>query len=80
MAENEAKAGTPSGTPPTEEQERVNRRRVREGTVVENRMDKTAVVAPRPCSGPGIFTCTTRTTRPRPVTVSAWPRHARSPN
>jgi small subunit ribosomal protein S17 len=45
MAENEARAGTPNGAPPTEEQVRVNRRRVREGTVVENRMDKTAVVA-----------------------------------
>jgi small subunit ribosomal protein S17 len=45
MAENEGEAGASNGTPPTEDQVRVNRRRVREGTVVENRMDKTAVVA-----------------------------------
>jgi small subunit ribosomal protein S17 len=45
MAENEAQAGAPgAGTPPVGET-RVNRRRIREGTVVENRMDKTAVVA-----------------------------------
>ncbi len=45
MSENQAETGAVIGTPPTEEQGRVNRRRVREGTVVENRMDKTAVVA-----------------------------------
>ena len=45
MAENEGEAGASNGAPPTEDQVRVNRRRVREGTVVENRMDKTAVVA-----------------------------------
>jgi len=45
MGENEARADTANGTPPIEEPVRVNRRRVREGTVVENRMDKTAVVA-----------------------------------
>jgi len=45
MAENEAQAGATGGTPVTGEIKRVNRRRIREGTVVENRMDKTAVVA-----------------------------------
>jgi len=45
MAENEAQAATTNSAPPTEAQERVNRRRIREGTVVENHMDKTAVVA-----------------------------------
>ncbi len=45
MAENEDRAGASNGMPPDDEQSRVNRRRVREGTVVENRMDKTAVVA-----------------------------------
>ena len=44
MAENEAKAGTPSGTPPTEEQERVNRRRVREA----GRFDDHTVKVPNP--------------------------------
>jgi small subunit ribosomal protein S17 len=45
MAENEVQAGASgAGTPPVGET-RVNRRRIREGTVVENRMDKTAVVA-----------------------------------
>jgi small subunit ribosomal protein S17 len=42
MAENEATAGA---APADEPEKRLNRRRVREGTVVENRMDKTAVVA-----------------------------------
>ena len=45
MAENEAEAGAASGMAETGAEERVNRRRIREGTVVENRMDKTAVVA-----------------------------------
>ncbi|MGO9407039.1 MAG: 30S ribosomal protein S17 [Acidimicrobiales bacterium] len=45
MADNDAQAGTPGSAPLTEAEKRVNRRRVREGTVVENRMDKTAVVA-----------------------------------
>ncbi|MGD1011717.1 MAG: 30S ribosomal protein S17 [Acidimicrobiales bacterium] len=45
MAENEEQTGTPKTTPTDEAEVRVNRRRVREGTVVENRMDKTAVVA-----------------------------------
>jgi small subunit ribosomal protein S17 len=44
MAENEDQKVT-SKTAPTDEAEvRVNRRRVREGTVVENSMDKTVVV------------------------------------
>jgi small subunit ribosomal protein S17 len=45
MAENEVPAGAGDSAPATESETRVNRRRVREGTVVENRMDKTAVVA-----------------------------------
>jgi len=45
MAENEAPPGAADSAPATESVTRVNRRRVREGTVVENRMDKTAVVA-----------------------------------
>jgi small subunit ribosomal protein S17 len=45
MAENQAQVGVASGAPAPEPETRVNRRRVREGTVVENRMDKTAVVA-----------------------------------
>ncbi len=45
MAENLAQEGTSNGTPTTDAQVRVNRRRIREGTVIENRMDKTAVVA-----------------------------------
>ncbi|MGD0440628.1 MAG: 30S ribosomal protein S17 [Acidimicrobiales bacterium] len=45
MAENEAQAGDAGASPSEQEQVRVNRRRIREGTVVENRMDKTAVVA-----------------------------------
>jgi small subunit ribosomal protein S17 len=45
MAENEAQVGASGGVPETETEVRVNRRRIREGTVVENRMDKTAVVA-----------------------------------
>jgi small subunit ribosomal protein S17 len=45
MAENEAGPGAVESAPAAESGTRVNRRRVREGTVVENRMDKTAVVA-----------------------------------
>jgi len=45
MADNDAQASVSSSTPPPEAEPRVNRRRLREGTVVENRMDKTAVVA-----------------------------------
>ena len=45
MAENEAQAGDAGASPSEQGQVRVNRRRIREGTVVENRMDKTAVVA-----------------------------------
>jgi small subunit ribosomal protein S17 len=45
MAENEAQAGASGSAPASESEGRVNRRRVREGTVLENRMDKTAVVA-----------------------------------
>jgi small subunit ribosomal protein S17 len=45
MAENQAQVGDASGAPAPEPEPRANRRRVREGTVVENRMDKTAVVA-----------------------------------
>ena len=45
MAENEAQAGDAGASPSEQEQVRVNRRRIREGTVVENRMDKTAVAA-----------------------------------
>jgi len=45
MADNDAQAGALGSAPVTEAEKRVNRRRVREGTVVENRMDKTAVVA-----------------------------------
>jgi small subunit ribosomal protein S17 len=45
MADNDAQAGAVGSAPVTEAEKRVNRRRVREGTVVENRMDKTAVVA-----------------------------------
>jgi small subunit ribosomal protein S17 len=45
MAENEAQAGASGSAPATEAEKRVNRRRVREGTVIENRMDKTAVVS-----------------------------------
>jgi len=45
MAENEPQANASGATPPAEPETRVNRRRIREGTVVENRMDKTAVVA-----------------------------------
>ncbi len=44
MAENEA-TGASGAAPAGEPQKRDNRRRVREGTVVEKRMDKTAVVA-----------------------------------
>jgi small subunit ribosomal protein S17 len=45
MAENEAQVATSNGAPATDVEARVNRRRIREGTVIENRMDKTAVVA-----------------------------------
>jgi small subunit ribosomal protein S17 len=45
MADNQAQPGTSSPAGEQETEKRVNRRRVREGTVVENRMDKTAVVA-----------------------------------
>jgi small subunit ribosomal protein S17 len=45
MAENQAGTGTGESAPDSDQVTRVNRRRVREGTVVENRMDKTAVVA-----------------------------------
>jgi len=45
MADNDAQAGASSATPASGAETRVNRRRIREGTVVENRMDKTAVVA-----------------------------------
>ncbi len=45
MAENEAQASPPGAAAQTEPEARPNRRRIREGTVVENRMDKTAVVA-----------------------------------
>jgi len=45
MADNDAQASASSETPASEAEVRVNRRRIREGTVVENRMDKTAVVA-----------------------------------
>jgi small subunit ribosomal protein S17 len=45
MAENEAQASDLVRTAETGAETRVNRRRVREGTVLENRMDKTAVVA-----------------------------------
>ncbi|MGA3216813.1 MAG: 30S ribosomal protein S17 [Acidimicrobiales bacterium] len=45
MAENESQPGTPDSAPAAQAEKRVNRRRVREGTVVENRMDKTAVVS-----------------------------------
>ena len=45
IADNDAQAGALGSAPVTEAEKRVNRRRVREGTVVENRMDKTAVVA-----------------------------------
>jgi small subunit ribosomal protein S17 len=45
MAEDETQPGVPDSAPLSAEQGRVNRRRVREGTVVDNAMDKTAVVA-----------------------------------
>jgi len=45
MAENESVAAAPGGTQNPGAEPRVNRRRVREGTVIENRMDKTAVVS-----------------------------------
>ncbi len=45
MAEDQAQVGAASDAAAPEPETRVNRRRVREGTVVENRMDKTAVVA-----------------------------------
>ncbi len=45
MADNDVQASASSSTPVSEAETRVNRRRIREGTVVENRMDKTAVVA-----------------------------------
>jgi len=45
MADNEAQAGAFDPASETEAEKRVNRRRIREGTVIENRMDKTAVVA-----------------------------------
>jgi len=45
MAENESPESASGATEATKVEGRVNRRRVREGTVVENRMDKTAVVA-----------------------------------
>jgi small subunit ribosomal protein S17 len=45
MADNDVQASASSSTPASEAETRVNRRRIREGTVVENRMDKTAVVA-----------------------------------
>lgn len=45
MADNEAQSGASNPAPDTGTEERPNRRRIREGTVVENRMDKTAVVA-----------------------------------
>ncbi|MGA3353264.1 MAG: 30S ribosomal protein S17 [Acidimicrobiales bacterium] len=45
MAENDPETGAFGAAAPGETEKRVNRRRVREGTVVENRMDKTAVVA-----------------------------------
>jgi small subunit ribosomal protein S17 len=45
MAESEAQVGAAGGEAAAGAEKRVNRRRVREGTVVENRMDKTAVVA-----------------------------------
>jgi small subunit ribosomal protein S17 len=45
MADNDAQPGASGDAQAAGVQPRVNRRRVREGTVVENRMDKTAVVA-----------------------------------
>jgi small subunit ribosomal protein S17 len=45
MPDNEAQAGASSTAPDSGTEERPNRRRIREGTVLENRMDKTAVVA-----------------------------------
>ena len=45
MADNDAQASAASDAPASGDEPRVNRRRIREGTVVENRMDKTAVVA-----------------------------------
>ncbi|MGA2530890.1 MAG: 30S ribosomal protein S17 [Acidimicrobiales bacterium] len=45
MAENDSETAAAGAEAQGEAEKRVNRRRVREGTVIENRMDKTAVVA-----------------------------------